>query len=270
MKARDAMHMRHDTPKEPALDVRMMNITSALMFTGVGVMCVLMALWWVARHPAFAITGISVHGDIHHNNEVTLRANVVPRLQGSFFTVDLAKARSSFENVPWVRQAMVRREFPNHLRVDIEEHEPVAYWGSEADSRLLNKQGEVFSANFGELETENMPHLSGPDSESTKVLRMFLTLGPAFANLQLNLNGLELTGRGSWRAQFKNGARIELGRGNQDEVIARVNRLTQTLAQVSQRYGRPPQALESADLRHTNGYALRLRGVSTLDTTAVR
>jgi cell division protein FtsQ len=270
MKARDAMHMRHHVAPETALDVRMMNITSALMFIGVGVMCIVMVLWWIARHPAFAITGISVHGDIRHNNEVTLRANVVPRLQGSFFTVDLAKAKASFENVPWVRQATVQREFPNHLRVDIQEHEPVAYWGAEADSRLLNKQGEVFSANFGELETENMPHLSGPDSESDKVWRMFLTLDPAFGKLQLQLNGLELTGRGSWRAQFKNGAHIELGRGNQDEVMARVNRLTQTLAQVSQRYGRPPQALESADLRHTNGYALRLRGVSTLDSTTVR
>ena len=270
MKASDAMHMRQDTSPELALDVRLMNITSALMFTGVAVLCVVMLLWWMVRHPVFDITGISVHGDVRHNNEVTLRANVVPRLQGSFFTVDLGKARASFENVPWVRQAMVQREFPDRLRVDIEEHEPVAYWGAEADSRLLNKQGEVFSANFGELDTENMPHLSGPDSESAKVWQMFVTLGPVFSQLELKINGLELTGRGSWRAQFKNGAHIELGRGSQDEVMARVNRLTQTLAQVSQRYGRPTQALESADLRHMNGYALRLRGVSTLETTATR
>ena len=88
MKARDAMHIRTDTRPELALDVRLMNITSALMFTAVAVLCVVMLLWWAVRHPAFAITGISVHGDIRHNNEVTLRANVVPRLQGSFFTVD--------------------------------------------------------------------------------------------------------------------------------------------------------------------------------------
>jgi cell division protein FtsQ len=270
MKARDAMQMNRDQPQEPALDVRLMNITSAMLFTGVTVLCLVMLLWWAVRHPLFAITGISIHGDINHNNEVTLRANVVPRLQGSFFTVDLAKARASFENVPWVRQAIVRREFPDRLRVDIDEHEPVAYWGAEADSRLLNKQGEVFSANFGELDNENLPHLSGPDSESAKVWQMFVTLVPVFGQLQLNLNGLEMTARGSWRAQFKNGARIELGRGSQEEVMARVNRLTQTLAQVSQRYGRPTNALESADLRHMNGYALRLRGVSTLDTTATR
>jgi cell division protein FtsQ len=32
---------------------------------------------------------------------------------------------------------------------------------------------------------------------------------------------------------------------------------------VSSRYGRNPEALETADLRHENGYALRLRGVTT-------
>ncbi len=253
-----------------ALDVRLMNITSVLLIGTFLLACVGVSLWWMLRHPIFAITTISVQGDIRHNNEVTLRANVVPRLQGSFFTVDLAQARTAFENVPWVRTAMVRREFPDRLRVDLHEHEPVAYWGPESDSRLLNKQGEVFGANFGELDNEDLPHLAGPDAESAHVLQMFQQLSPEFAKLDMVLQSLELTGRGSWRARLKNGAYLELGRGQQAEVLARVQRFTQTMAQVSQRYGRQAQSLEAADLRHVNGYALRLRGVSTLDSTTTR
>ena len=37
-----------------------------------------------------------------------------------------------------------------------------------------------------------------------------------------------------------------------------------TLAQVAQQYRRSPEALESADLRHDGGYAVRLRGVTTV------
>jgi cell division protein FtsQ len=192
---------------------------------------------------------------------------VVPRLQGSFFTVDLMQARAAFENVPWVRKALVRREFPNRLSVELEEHQPAAFWGSESDSRLLNQQGEVFSANLGELDNDNLPHLSGPDTESIQVLRMYEVLKPELQKVQLQLKGLELTARGSWRAELKSGAHLELGRGNSDEVMARVQRMTLTLAQVAQRFGRQPQALETADLRHVNGYALRLRGVSTLTST---
>ena len=50
MKARDAMQTRQDTRTELALDVRLMNITSALMLTGVGLLCVVMSLWWMVRH----------------------------------------------------------------------------------------------------------------------------------------------------------------------------------------------------------------------------
>ncbi|MFM7801144.1 MAG: cell division protein FtsQ/DivIB [Limnohabitans sp.] len=270
MKARDAKYLNHDAAPELALDVRLMNITSRWMLLLAGVLFVSMLVMWIARHPVFTITGIRVFGEVRHNNEVTLRANVVPRLQGSFFTVDLARAKETFENVPWIRQAVVQREFPNRLRVEILEHEPVAYWGPEADSRLVNQQGQVFSANFGELDNENLPYLSGPDSESVRVLQMFNNLGPMFSQMQLNMAALELTARGSWRARFKNGAQIELGRGNEQEVMARVQRLTQTLAQVSQRYGRQTQSLESADLRYVNGYALRLRGVSTFESIATR
>lgn len=268
MKARDAMYANEPTPL--ALDIRLMNMTSTLLLMILSVVVVCALLWWMLRHPVFALSAISVQGDVRHNNAVTLRANVVPSLQGSFFSVDLEHAREAFEKAPWVRQALVRREFPNRLSVDLEEHQPVAYWGNESESRLLNQQGEVFSANFGELDDEKLPHLSGPDTESAQVLRMYEILKPELNKVQLEIKGLELTGRGSWRAVLKGGAQIELGRGAKEEVLTRVQRMTVTLAQVSQRFGRQTQALEAADLRHVNGYALRLRGVSTLTSPTTR
>jgi cell division protein FtsQ len=44
----------------------------------------------------------------------------------------------------------------------------------------------------------------------------------------------------------------------------------QTLTQVTSRYGRRPEALISADLRHGDGYAVRLRGVGTTGADAKR
>jgi cell division protein FtsQ len=76
---------------------------------------------------------------------------------------------------------------------------------------------------------------------------------------------LELSGRGSWSVRLEAGTEIELGRGNTDEVVTRANRFLKTLTQVVSRYGRQANAIESADLRHENGYAIRLRGVSTTE-----
>jgi hypothetical protein len=74
----------------------------------------------------------------------------------------------------------------------------------------------------------------------------------------------------SWRAKLPHGAVIELGRGSVDDVMTRVQRVSKTLAQVTQKLGRKVTAMESADLRYDNGYALRMRGVSTQDVSAKR
>jgi cell division protein FtsQ len=244
-------------------DVRLMNLTATVLFTACTVVLLAAGMWWALRHPAFAIGGITVQGDTGHNSAVTLRANVAPRLAGNFFTVNLASTRQAFEAVPWVRQAVVRREFPNRLRVTLQEHQPVAFWGAEGDVKLVNTQGEVFEANPGDVEQDGLPRLSGPDGESAQVLAMYRAVKPLFEPIDLSVEHLALSGRGSWSADLDTGATIELGRGSVEEVTARTQRFIQTLTQVTSRYGRRPDAVLSADLRHGDGYALRLRGVAT-------
>ncbi|TWO72119.1 FtsQ-type POTRA domain-containing protein [Caenimonas sedimenti] len=250
------------------LDVKLMNVTASLLFTVFGLLLAAALGWWALRHPLFAIGGITVQGDVTHNSAPTLRANVAPRLAGNFFTVDLQRARAAFEAVPWVRQAVVRREFPNRLRVVLQEHRAEALWGAEAESRLVNNFGEVFEANAGDAEQDDLPRLAGPDGESAQVLAMYRALHPLFTPLDLSVSQLTLTGRGSWVMVLDTGATVELGRGSQEEVLARSQRFAQTLTQVTAKYSRRPEALLSADLRHGDGYAVKLRGVGTTDVQA--
>lgn len=246
------------------LDVKLMNMMAAILFMAFALMVLAALLGWLARHPIFALRGIAVTGEVTHNNAVTLRANVTPRLRGTFFTIDLTSARQVFESVPWVRKAVVRREFPNRLRVLLEEHQTVAFWGPESESRLLNNFGEVFEANVGEVDQDVLPRLNGPDGQAPQVLAMYRVLAPHFDAMEMSIEQLEMTARGGWRAHLDSGATLELGAGTQEEVLARVQRFLKTLTQVVSRYGRTPEALETADLRHQDGYAIRLRGVSTV------
>lgn len=251
-------------------DVKLMNLAATALFSVCLVLLLAAGLWWALRHPLFAVAGITVQGDVTHNNAVTLRANVAPRLAGNFFTVNLAAAREAFEGVPWVRKAEVRREFPNRLRVRLEEHRAVALWGSDSEARLLNSFGEVFEANVGDVETDDLPRLAGPDDQSAQVLAMYRALAPLFEPLDLAIETLTLTVRGSWQLELDTHAVLELGRGTPQEVTVRTQRFVQTLNQVTSRYGRRPEALMSADLRHGDGYAVRLRGVATTADAAKR
>ena len=256
--------MNTTAPAVLPFDVRLMNAVASALFAAALLMLLGAMLLWVARLPLFAIQGVSVSGDVAHYNAITLRANVMPRLQGTFFTLDLKEARKVFESVPWVRRAVVRREFPNRLKVQLQEHQAVAFWGAEGESRLVNSFGEVFEANVGEIEQDNLPRLNGPEGQSAQVLAMHQTLQPLFTPMDLTLDQLELTARGGWRAQLDTGTELELGSGETAELMARAERFLKTVAQVTARYQRNPSQLASVDLRHSDGYAIRMTGVSTL------
>lgn len=245
-------------------DVKLMNVTAGALFLVFAGLVLAALLGWAMRHPVFAIRGITVQGEVAHTNTVTLRANVMPHLSGSLFTLDLAQARSAFEALPWVRRAVVRREFPNRLRVQLQEQQTAAFWGAQDESLLVNNFGEVFEANVDEVEQDNLPRLIGPEGQAPQVLQMYRELAPRLGALDTTLDQLELSASGGWRATLDSGAVIELGSGTPAEVGARAQRFALTLTQVASRYGRHADALESADLRYAQGYALRLAGVSTL------
>ncbi|MES2532438.1 MAG: cell division protein FtsQ/DivIB [Pseudomonadota bacterium] len=244
-------------------DVKLMNVTANIVFALCACLLLAAGAWWVLRQPFFPIAAIKVDGEVTHNNAVTLRANVAPQLAGNFFTVDLARARKAFESVPWVRKAVVRREFPNKLRATLTEHVPVAHWGDEAESKLVNGFGEVFEANVAEVD-DNLPRLEGPDDQASQVLGMYRLLAPLFRPYDINVVELGLSSRGSWHVLLDTGAVVELGRGQSEQVVERTEGFLRTVGAVAQQYGRTVASVESADLRHNQGYALRLRGVSTV------
>ncbi|MBV8471137.1 MAG: cell division protein FtsQ/DivIB [Burkholderiaceae bacterium] len=252
-------------------DVRLMNGVAALMALGVLLVALAGALQWMTRLHFFAVRAIQVEGDVNRNSAASLRANAVPHLRGSFLSMNLQQTRRAFEAVPWVRKAVVQRVWPNLIKVRLEEHQPAAYWetkvegadaASEAseDRMLVNSFGEVFQANLGDVEDEDLPLLSGPAGASAHMLEMWKQVQSRTQLLDDIVERLDLSGRGSWRATLEKGVVIELGRGSDDEVLARYAQFVASITQLTSRYR---TALLSADLRHNDGYAVRLAGVST-------
>ena len=241
-------------------DIRFMNSAATLLGLVLGMLLLVAAIFWFVRQPLFNLSVIAVQGDVARNNAVTLRANVAPRLTGNFFTVNLAQTRAVFESVPWVRRATVQRQFPDRLKVVLQEHQAVAFWGPEGDTRLVNSFGEVFEANQAELEAADLPQLNGPSGQTPLVLEAYRLISAQFSKLDMPIERLELTSQGSWRASFESGAAVEMGHGSLPEIESRTQRFVATLTQVSSRFGRD---MVSADLRYSNGYALKLKGVTT-------
>lgn len=245
------------------LDIKLMTLATRGLVMVFAVLCLGVIGTWIARHPVWHLRAISVHGEVSHQNAVGLRAQLAAQmrkqLSASFLTVDLQQVRTLFETVPWVREARVQREFPNRLRVTLEEHQAVAWWGQTGSGQLVSRLGEVFDASPDD--GDGLPELAGPVEQAPQVWALYQTLSAELGRLEMGLVRLELNERGNWRAELDNGARMELGRGTPEDLLERTRRFTATLGQLTQHY---PGALQTVDLRYPNGYALRVQGVTTV------
>ena len=256
---------RYSSPDETPQDVRWMNAAAAALVAVAVLMLLAAGLLKLGRLPYFDLQRVQIEGDLTRNNLVTVRANTVPRLYGSFFQADLVRSRAIFESVPWVRKAVVRRVWPNQLRVTLEEHQPAAYWRqAHSEDQLVNTFGEVFDANLGDVEDERLPTLEAPAntgaSEAAHMLQMLHQLQAVFKP-RGEIVTLKLSDRGSWSLHLDDEAQIVLGRGSDEAILARAERFVATLPELRRYY---PAPLSQADLRYPQGYAVKLRGLTTL------
>jgi cell division protein FtsQ len=260
---------RHRPAATPAAempsDVRWMRRgAAALVVLAVLVFLALGAVKFV-RQPLFTIRGVTVLGETDRVTPAGVRAHLRPLLGDSFLVLDLAKVRGALEAMPWVRHATVRRVWPNRLVVTLAEHRPAALWGSERGigESMVDTLGAVFDGSGGDIDDTDLPLLHGPDGSAARVLAMHGRLAAALAPIRRQPVELVLSNRGSWTVAFADGVELELGRGADDEVVARTARFASTLPELLARFQRP---LVHADLRHADGYAVRLKGVATFQT----
>ena len=264
--------LRAATGAEP-LDLRLMNLATRWTLVLAALTLLAVTVTWLLRQGGFAIHRIRLEAELTRTSVATIRANALPRLEGNFFTVDLQAARRAFEAVPWVRRAEVQRHWPGQLRVRLQEHKAVALWESVdsrdgRDDRLVGQDGSVFQANPGDVEDDNLPLFRGPEGSSAQMWALYGPLAEALAPVgrltgaseQATIRALQLSNKGSWSVDLDTGTRMELGRGSQAEVLARIESFVRTLPQAVAPFRRP---VTHADLRHAEGYALRLAGIST-------
>ncbi|BDB25547.1 cell division protein FtsQ [Cupriavidus sp. TA19] len=244
-------------------NARLLNLIATTLYAVVALMALAAGLLWLAQRPVFAITHVEIApmdgGALRHVNAPSVRSSALGKLSGNFFTLDLNAARQAFESVPWVRRASVRREWPNGLAVEVEEHEALGTWGSAESGRLLNTYGEIFVANTAEAEEDaQLLALDGPPDSEGDVIEKLEVMRQWFKPLQTEPLAVTLSGRYAWRAKLSNGMVVELGREQNDEDRAamdqRVRRFVAAWPQVTEQWGKQ---IDYADLRYPNGFAIR-------------
>jgi cell division protein FtsQ len=188
------------------------------------------------RHVVFA-------GDTARIARADLEAFAASLQGASPGSASLAEVREAARRIPWVRDAAVRRRFPDGIEVSFVAHEALARW---ADGGLVSPRGDVFAAGHAGF----LPLFRGPEGAAPSMAQAYPALVRAVTPLAAALVELRVSPRGAWQAVLDSGLVLELGR---EDIVARVERFAAAYPRL------PAGALDGkhADLRYNNGFAMK-------------
>lgn len=200
---------------------------------------------------------VKVDGSFRRVSAEQVRAAVATRARGGFFQVDPEAVQEAAERLPWVARAVVRKHWPDTIRVRVLEHEPMARWGTEA---LINTEGERFRVPEGGA-IHGLPVLEGPDGSVSTVVERYLEIRRMLEGRGLDVRRLSLDARGDWRTTLSYGIRVALGSQGVSE------RLERFAGVYGEHFAARARELEHVDLRYTNGFAVKWREAEPEETS---
>ena len=193
------------------------------------------------------IRQVSVATELEHVNKDRVREVCANYVGDGFFSADLTGLERDLSAIAWVRNASVRRSWPNRIVINIEEQVPRFRWG---ETGLLNKYAESFDVKNAEA-FSSLPHLYGNKGREMRLARIYLDYSKAFREAGLVVEKLKEDERLNMQLQLKNGMEIALGSENVSQKLDQFLR-SYKLFSPAQR-----ERILAVDLRHGNGIAIR-------------
>ena len=176
---------------------------------------------FVARKLGFGVEIVTVSGATHLSEQRILSlAGITTKNSLPFF--DVAAARAKLEADPLVKQAAVRKLYPNQIVVDIVERTPYAVWQKDGDVRAIAADGgaidEVRDSRYADL-----PFVVG-EGANTRAAE-FAALLDAMAELRPRVEAGLLIGERRWNLKLKSGIELKLPEADPEAAVASLLRL---------------------------------------------
>ena len=220
------------------------NVASAL-FAAALMMVAYAVIHFAVRLPLFPLREVRIGEAVQHVTPEQIETIVRSEIEGNFFTVNLPRLRTAFERLPWVRKVEVRRQWPDRLEVALEEHVPLARWGGDA---LVDTHGEVFTAAYD----GKLLNFVGARESLKEITIQYEFFRRNLAAIGLAPVQIQVSPRRAWQVRADNGLTIELGREDLEP------RLERFVGAYQRTIGRLQRRIDHADLRYSNGFAVRV------------
>jgi cell division protein FtsQ len=171
---------------------------------------------WIACTLRLGVRMVTVSGATHMSERKILAiAGVDDKKSLPFF--DVAQARARLEADPLIKQASVRKLYPNQIVIEIVERTPYAVWQKDGDVRAIAADGapidEVNDGRYADL-----PFVVGEGANGR--VREFVALLDAMDELKPRVEAGVLIDQRRWNLRLKSGIDIKLPESDPEAAIA--------------------------------------------------
>ncbi len=161
-----------------------------------GVLCTVfisgwMVLGWMEDAQRLPLSKLVVTGERHYTRNDDIRQSILALgSPGTFMTQDVNIIQSQIERLPWIKQASVRKQWPDELKIHLVEYVPIARWN---DQHMVDADGNSFSVPADRVNKQNLPMLYGPEGSENEVLQGFREMGQVLAKDRFTLKDAAMT-----------------------------------------------------------------------------
>ena len=198
----------------------------------------------------FPVQSVRISGEFVRVSKADIERAVEPLLTPGLVRIDVEALRRAALEVPGVREAKVRRVWPDRLDISVIERVAVARWVSGG---YLENDGTHFATADGDATADSLPMLAGSEGSQPRVLDLHSMLERVLAPLGMPLAATELTRRGVLYVTLHGGPRLVM---RPEAVERKAGMYAKALARVMA--GRLHE-LERVDFRYPTGFAVRMR-----------
>ena len=176
---------------------------------------------WVARSLGLGVAVVTVSGTTHLSEPRILAiAGIDASRSLPFFDVTQAKAR--LEANPLVKQASVRKLYPNQIVIDIVERTPYAVWQKDGEVSAIAADGAPIDQ-VDDDRYAGLPFVVGEGANGR--VREYVGLIDAMDELKPRVEAGVLVGQRRWNLRLKSGVDIKLPENNPQAAIAELLKL---------------------------------------------
>ena len=208
------------------------------------------------RNPGrFPIRSVVVEGVYQFADKGQMRDRVMTQASLGFFNLDIEDIQRNVEELPWVKNAYVRRVWPESITVHVEEHKPVARWGDRSlvtDGFKLFTPPQLKGTSEPRLQelVDGLPMLYSPERRHVSLLRLLNETRFLLDQVEAPLEGMVEDERRSLTLHLKNDVKVVIGHR---EVEKRIKRFSE----IFRPYVAPVyDDIAKVDMRYTNGFAM--------------